>query len=186
MPILPPETDIYPYDLLDAPCANGDDASHWWALYTRSRREKDVMRRLLGMEIPFYAPMIKRKSRSSKGRLRESYVPLFSGYVFLFGTVFDREQALKTNCVSRVLPVTSPEDLARDLKQIQLLVETDAPLSPEARLEAGSMVRVRSGPMLGIEGVVVQRRGQDRLLVAVEFLQQGASVLLEDFLVEPI
>ena len=30
------------------------------------------------------------------------------------------------------------------------------------------------------------RRGRDWLVVAVEFLQQGASVLLEDFQVEPL
>ena len=37
-----------------------------------------------------------------------------------------------------------------------------------------------------MEGVVIKRRGQDQLLVAVKFLQQGASVAIEDFLVEPM
>ena len=37
-----------------------------------------------------------------------------------------------------------------------------------------------------LEGIVVKRRGKDWLVVAVRFLQQGASVLLEDFQVEPL
>ena len=40
--------------------------------------------------------------------------------------------------------------------------------------------------LLDIEGVIVSRRGSDRLVVAVDFLQQGVSILIEDFQVEPI
>jgi transcriptional antiterminator RfaH len=66
------------------------------------------------------------------------------------------------------------------------LIALDAPLTLEARIEPGRRVRVRSGPMTGLEGLVVKRRGKDWLVVAVEFLGQGASVLLEDFQVEPL
>jgi hypothetical protein len=47
-------------------------------------------------------------------------------------------------------------------------------------------VRIRTGPLAGMEGVVVKRRGGDRLLVVVKFLQQGASIQIEDFQVEPL
>ncbi len=73
-----------------------------------------------------------------------------------------------------------------DLQQIRRLIELDAPLTIEARIEPGRRVRVRSGSMAGLEGTVTKRRGKDWLVVAVEFLQQGASVLLEDFQVEPL
>lgn len=76
--------------------------------------------------------------------------------------------------------------LVHDLKQIRRMIASDAPLTPEARIEVGRRVRVRSGSMLGLEGTVVRRRGKDWLLVVVEFLQQGVSVLLEDFQVEAI
>jgi transcriptional antiterminator RfaH len=56
----------------------------------------------------------------------------------------------------------------------------DQPLTAEARLEAGQPVRVRSGPLLGLEGMVVKRRNEQRLVVAVRFLNQGASIELED------
>ena len=97
-----------------------------------------------------------------------------------------RHQALSTNCISRTLEVPDSDRLVHDLRQIRRLIELDAPLTIEARIEPGRRVRVRSGSMAGLEGTVIKRRGKDWLVVAVEFLQQGASVLLEDFQVEPL
>jgi transcription antitermination factor NusG len=185
MPILPREVDIFPPDLLDRPSAV-ELGCHWWALYTLSRREKELMRRLRAAEIPFYAPLVKQRSRSPAGRLRTAYVPLFPGYVFVCGDDEQRRRALATNCVSRSLPVANARQLEHDLRQVRQLIDSDAPLTPEARLEPGMRVRVRIGPLAGLEGMVVRRHGQQRLLIAVEFLQQGASVQLEDIAVERI
>lgn len=185
MPILPREPDIYPAELLDAdPSETGDGA--WWAMYTMARREKELMRRLRAAQIPFYAPLVPKRSRSPGGRVRESYVPLFASYVFVWGNQQDRQQALTTNCISRCLQVPNATQLVHDLRQIRQLVELDAPLTVEARIEPGRRVRVRSGSMAGLEGTVAKRRGKDWLVVAVEFLGQGASVMLEDFQVEPL
>jgi transcription antitermination factor NusG len=185
MPILPREPDVYPPELLALEAAAAP-ARQWWAMYTLARREKELMRRLRSLEVPYYAPLVHKRTRSPGGRVRESYVPLFPSYVFVCGGEPQRYQALATNCVSRCLAVPDPAQLAGDLRQIQRLIELDAPLTVEARIEPGRRVRVRSGPMAGLEGTVLKRRGRDWLVVAVEFLQQGASVLLEDFQVEPV
>ena len=182
MPILPREPDIYPADLLSA----GADGRAWWAMYTLARREKELMRRLRAMEIAFYSPLVHKRTRSPGGRVRESHVPLFASYVFVCGTEAHRQQALASGCISRSLPVADAAQLVHDLAQIRRLIETDAPLTVEARIAPGRRVRVRTGPMAGLEGVVIKRRGRDWLVVAVEFLGQGASVLLEDFQVEPL
>jgi transcription antitermination factor NusG len=185
MPILPHEPDIWPESLFQQE-AVVQGTGTWWALYTLPRREKDLMRRLLRMEVPFYSPMVKRRSHSPSGRARTSYVPLFPGYVFLFGSEEQRYKSLTTNCVSRCLEVSDGRQLAADLEQIHKLIVADAPLTPEARIEAGMRIRVRSGPFAGLEGMVIKRRGMQRLLVVVHFLQQGASVQLEDYQVERI
>jgi transcription antitermination factor NusG len=186
MPILPGEPDIYPAQLLEHVLdASGSDAQ-WWAMYTLARREKELMRRLRALEIPFYSPLVHKRARSPGGRIRESYVPLFASYVFVHGNQQQRHQALSTNCISRTLIVSDAGRLVHDLQQIRRLIELDAPLTVEARIEPGRRVRVRSGSMAGLEGTVTKRRGKDWLVVAVEFLQQGASVLLEDFQVEPL
>lgn len=185
MPILPQEPDIYPESLFSID-ARADDLHKWWALYTLPRREKDLMRRLRRMAVPFYGPMIKRRNRSTGGRIRTSHVPLFPGYVFVHGVEEQRYQILTTNCVSRCLEVPDWEELVHDLRQIRQLIVSDAPLTPEALIESGMRVRIRSGPLMGLEGTVIRRRGAQRLLVVVHFLQQGASVELEDYQVERI
>ena len=111
---------------------------------------------------------------------------MFAGYVFLYGGGEARYRAMTTNCVSRWLPVPDGQELTRDLCQVRRLVDSGAPLTPEARLEAGSRVRVRCGPLAGLEGRILKRSGEVRLLVAVNFLKQGASLLLEDHQVEPL
>lgn len=186
MPILPSEPDLFPLDLLSQPIAENPSDVKWWAFYTMARREKELIRRLRGMEIPFYAPMVSKRTRSPGGRTRESFLPLFTSYVFGRGTNEERQRALTTNCISRCLEVPDVQQLVHDLRQIHRLIALDAPLTIEARIEPGRRVCVRSGPMAGLEGRVVQRRGKDWLVVAVEFLGQGASVLLEDFQVEPL
>ena len=186
MPILARESDIFPEQLLDPPIGETVAAAPWWALYTLPRREKELMRRLRALELPFYGPVIEQRKRSPRGRIRKSYVPLFSSYVFLRGGEPERYRAMTTNCVSRCLPVSDGERLADDLRQIRRLILADVPLTPESRIQAGAQVRVRSGPLAGVEGVVVRRQNKERLLVAVRFLQQGASLLLEDFQVEAI
>jgi transcription antitermination factor NusG len=177
MPILPKERDVFPEDLLTGSEAAG---TSWFVFYTLARREKDLMRKLAAAGIPFYAPMIRRRLRSPGGRTRTSFVPLFPGYVFSSGDDELRRAALATNTIARWIPVGDPRMLVVDLRAIKRLVDSEQPLSPEARLEPGQPVRVRSGPLAGMEGTVIRRRGAERLLVAVRFLNQGASIELED------
>jgi transcriptional antiterminator RfaH len=186
MPILAREADEYPEGLLDRPDLGRERDVQWWALYTRARREKETMRRLRGLGVPFYAPLVCRRTRSPSGRLQEAFVPLFSSYVFMYGDGSDRYRALTTNCVCHWRPVPDGAEATRDLRHIRQLVNSGTPLTPEARLEPGTRVRVRSGPLQGVEGTVLRRANQTRLLVAVNFLAQGASLLLEDCHLEPV
>jgi transcriptional antiterminator RfaH len=185
MPILPRQRDVFPDDLLEdssalAVCGRAVGELGWVAFYTLSRREKDLMRKLAAATIPFYAPLVKRRLRSPGGRVRMSFVPLFPGYVFSLVDDDQRRTALATNTVARWLPIGDPADFVSDLRNIKRLIASDQPLTPEALLEPGQPVRVRSGPLQGLEGTVVKRRGGERLVVAVRFLNQGASIELED------
>jgi len=191
MPILPGQPDHYPPGLLEALATKqgtgGFDLAQnavWFAFYTLSRREKDLMRRLGAAGIPFYAPLIRRRTRSQGGGTRTAHIPLFPGYVFAHVDEDQRRSALQTNTIARCIPIPESDALIQDLWSIQRLVATAAPLTPEARIGAGDRVRVRSGPLRGLEGFVIRRGGGERLLIAVRFLNQGASVELEDFDVE--
>jgi hypothetical protein len=186
MPTLAAETDLYPYDLLDREDWQNDEEHRWWALYTRSRCEKELMRRLRGLEIPHYGPTIEKRGRTPRGRIRTAFIPLFTNYVFLYGDASQRYAALTTNCVSRDLPVFDGSQLAADLRQLRQMLSSGVPVTPESRLQPGARIRVRSGPLTGHEGTVLRRRGETRLLVAVRFLQQGASVQIDECDLEPL
>ena len=184
MPILSLEPNLYPEFLLEESPWDAMER-RWWVLYTRARQEKAISRELFRFQIPFYLPLVQRTC-IHRGRRIPSYAPLFSGYVFLYGTEDERVRSVTTNRISRVLAVDDPELLVHDLRQINQLIAANAPLTIESRLSPGCRVRVRQGPFAGIEGVVVMRRGHSRLLVSINFLQRGASVEIDDFLLEPI
>ena len=85
-----------------------------------------------------------------------------------------------------MLPVPDPHRLCFELRQLRRLIAAGAPLALERQLANGMRVRVRSGSLIGVEGIVIRRRGQTRLLVAVDFLQQGASMLIDESQLEPV
>ncbi|MEZ6096148.1 MAG: transcription termination/antitermination NusG family protein [Pirellulaceae bacterium] len=186
MPILPREPDIYPDDLLQNASFLEDVNRDWWCMYTRSRREKELMRRMKAMSIAFYSPVISKRSRSPQGRIRESFVPLFPNYVFVYGTDAERYQAMTTNNVSKYSVVNEREQLVEDLQRIQIAINVGEPLTPESRLEAGNRVRVRSGPFRGYEGLVIRREGKTRLLLTVRYLEQGVSMAIDEGLLEAL
>ncbi|MEZ6135365.1 MAG: KOW motif-containing protein [Pirellulaceae bacterium] len=183
MPILKRETDLYPDDLLVSPRATN---APWWAMYTMAKHEKKLMRQLVDLQIPFYAPVIERRYRSPNGRLRKSYEPLFGNYVFVCGEEDVRYRTVCTGSVSRCIPVERREELVEDLLQIKNLIGTEAPLSPEARLEPGQRVRIRNGAFAGYEGIIVRRERDVRLQVYVRFMDKGVSVQLDDCQADPI
>ena len=193
MPILNKETSLYPNDLLDealqaltSPADEADERKDWWSVYTRSRQEKQLMRKLLKLETPFCCPTIERRYRSPAGRLRCVHEALFSNYVFIFGTAQVRYDALTTNCVAQCKKVADGLQLTDDLRQIQGLIDTGAALTLESKLTKGDRVRVRTGTFAGYEGTVLHRDNEKRLMVSVRFMQKGASILLDDCQLELI
>lgn len=182
MPLLPKDTDIYPSDLLDGEHSLDGDR-RWWTLYTRVRQEKSLSRELHTWGIPYYLPLIK-KSHLHRGRKRSSYLPLFSSYVFLFASNEERIRALSTERVAQALPAPDPADLLRDLQQIQRLIQAEVPLTLESKIQPGERVRVKTGVLAGIEGIVHSRTKSTKLVVLVNLLKQGVSLEVEDFTLE--
>jgi transcription antitermination factor NusG len=180
--VLKRESDIYPANLLET-IAPWDQ---WWVIYTLSRHEKQLMRKLRASAVRHYGPQFIKRTQSPRGRIRSTQQPLFPNYVFLTGDEHARLLALQTNCVSRIVPVVDVEQLVTDLRQLRDLIATGAPITPEEKLVPGDRVRVRSGPFKDFEGTVIQREGQRRLIIAVNFTSQGASVRLDECQLENI
>ena len=184
MPFLASETSLYPANLLDDFIANTSER-RWWAAYTLSRMEKALARQLAALDIPFYLPLIARTTRLG-GRAVKAFHPLFGGYLFVYANDSERVKTLETKRVAQLWHTPVTEQMTQDLRHVRSLIESGVPLTPESRLEPGRRVRIKSGQLMGLEGVVISRRGEDRLLLAVEFLQQGVSIQISDYQVESI
>jgi transcription antitermination factor NusG len=186
MPILKKEDDLFPENLFEDEVLLGDESKCWWCIYTMSRREKELMRRLAKLEVPHYGPVIPKRFRSPNGRLRTSWIPLFPNYIFMFGNEESRIAALTTNCISKCNKVEEREELVETLKQIKAIIDTGVPLTPEGRLEPGNLVRVKSGHFAGFEGTVIRREGKTRFQISVQYLNQGVSIEIDEGLLEVI
>lgn len=184
MPIREQEVQCFPDTLLSGDWEPQTD-HRWWVVHTKARQEKSIARDLLAQEIPYFLPQIAKTSIVG-GRKRTSHIPLFTSYVFLYGTEEQRYRSFKTNRVAQILAVEQQNQLYDDLRQVWRLIEDGTPLTPESRLQPGDRVRVCGGSLDGIEGTVIARRKKCRLLVAVRLLQQGVSVEVDDFMLEPI
>jgi transcriptional antiterminator RfaH len=184
MPLLSPEPFVFPNDLLTHPAEAGDAALTWWVLHTRPRAEKALARNLLHTQTAFFLPIYQRQWRK-RGRLFSSFLPLFSGYVFLYGDSQARLRALETNLVANCLTVSDQRQLYTDLARVYSLIASGAPLSPEERMQPGALVEIISGPFAGFEGKILQRGKRLRLTVEVQFLQQGVSVEIESWMLQP-
>jgi transcriptional antiterminator RfaH len=191
MPLLELEPFIHPEYLLDQSECLLDQSGEvevgsvrWWVLHTRPRAEKTLARRFHDRGIPYFLPLHRREWRSN-GRLLRSYLPLFAGYVFLYGDEQSRLTAFDTKLVAQVLPVEDQARLHADLRRIHQLITTGAPITPEDRLGPGDAVEVVKGPFAGLAGKVIRRGKQLRFVVDVQFLRRAVSVELESWMIQP-
>jgi transcriptional antiterminator RfaH len=174
MPILPAEPDLFPHTLLDEPA----DGRLWLVTHTKPRQEKTLARWLHAAGLPFYLPCGERVGRV-RGRAVTSHVPVFGGYLFLRLAEGERLHGPALNPVVRLLPVPDQERLTSDLRQVRHLLASGLPVAPEEQLEPGDPVVIRSGPLAGMRGTLVQVAGGCKVLVSVDFIQKGLSVAVD-------
>jgi len=161
----------------------------WYAVHTRSRHEKQVDLFLSERGVETFLPLVHTLSRR---RDRKKYVdiPLFPGYLFVFT---EKERLLfdvkYTRGVTRIIgtdidaPTPIPDKQILDIKSI---METDVQLDPFPYLKKGRMVRVKSGPLKGLEGILVERKGHYKLVIQIDLLQKGAAAEVYISDIEPI
>lgn len=178
MPILTAEPALYPEDLFGQP-RQPMNGARWWVLHTRPRQEKSLARRLFEGDTPFFLPLIPNRLRI-RGKVMQSYLPLFGGYLFLYAQPDEYAFALSTRRVARALEVADQARMWNDLHQIYRLLGSGAAIRPEDHLEPGAPVLIQNGPLAGLRGVIVKSGSGNRFVVKVDFIQRGASVLLED------
>lgn len=185
MPILPAEPDLYPSNLWEDDQVLARREKRWWCLHTKPRQEKAAARDLRARRIAYYLPQVVHEDRTPQGRKFRSVVPLFTSYLFLLADERERVEALKGNRLANVLDVVDQERLNHDLQQIHQMLSSGLAVVAEPVMPVGSRVRIKTGPLAGIEGTVIRRGKRDQFVAVVQFLGRGATVDLEDWQVEP-
>jgi len=179
MPILSAEPAIFPDNLMEAGPTDWGER-RWWVLHTKSRQEKCLARQLHEKSVPFFLPLVPRRLKI-RGKIRQSYLPLFGGYVFLLVDGEEYVAALSTRRVACALEVPDQKRLWSELTQIYRLIATGAPINAEERLVPGAPVEIQSGPLAGLRGVIVRSASGSKFIVKVDFIERGASVWIDDF-----
>ncbi len=160
----------------------------WYAIHTRSRHEKQVDLFLSERGVETLLPLVHTLSRRSD---RKKYVdiPLFPGYLFVCAEKERLYDVKFTRGVTRIIgtdidaPTPIPDKQILDIKAI---METEVQLDPFPYLKKGRMVRVKSGPLKGLEGILVERKGHYKLVIRIDLLQKGAAAEVYISDIEPI
>ncbi|MBL8765381.1 MAG: UpxY family transcription antiterminator, partial [Phycisphaerae bacterium] len=150
----------------------------WVVLHTRARQEKVVAEMLGAAGVTHYLPLVPRVVYYDHRR-RESQVPLFPSYVFLFGDRGATVEALKTKRVAGVLAIGDQARFAREIGQIRHAIEQGGVLEVYPHLRPGHRAVVRAGPFKGIEGLVEHEAGGGRLVLQVRALGRAAALEIE-------
>ena len=154
---------------------NGNEP--WHALHTRYRHEKlvdDLLTRQ-GFEtfLPLYTVVHRWKDRTKK-----LSVPLFPNYVFVRGVGGHTLRILKTPGVCSIVGSVGRPGVLPDseIAAIRQVVDHSLPVEPHPFLTSGDWVRIQSGPLAGLEGILVRTQDRLRFLLSLEALGQSVAV----------
>jgi transcription antitermination factor NusG len=161
--------------------------SSWYALHVKPRFERFVTTQLerKGYEtlLPTYI-----SKRQWSDRVKTLSLPMFPGYLFSRFDAHSRFPIIVTPGVMAILGsgrVPTPVDEA-EIASIRHVMASGARTEPCAYIAVGELVRVESGPLEGLTGIVLRSKGSDRIVVSASLLQRSVSVEVDRYSVKPL
>jgi transcription antitermination factor NusG len=159
---------------------------HWYAVYTRSRHEKTVADQLAHKSVEHFLPLYE-TIRKWKNGPSKVHLPLFPGYLFVHISLRERLQVLQ---VPGVVQLVGSNGVALALPQADIETIRDAMTKglqahPHPYLKVGSRVRIRTGPLEGLHGILLRKKGKVRLVVSVDLIMRSISIDIDESEVEP-
>jgi transcription antitermination factor NusG len=156
----------------------------WFVAHTRPRCEKKLAQfcEQNGLSATLPCQSVAHKYR---GKTVVFQKPLFPGYVFLRIEQRDRRKVCESDFVANLLEVFDQETLARQLKDILRALDTNLEIRLAPTIGEGMRVKIKHGPLRGIEGWVEKRHGISMVLLRLDFIGQAAAVKLEATDLEP-
>ena len=160
---------------------DADSNAMWHAVWTRSKHEKVVHHQIAGRGIEVFLPLVDRRRRW-KDRWKTVSFPLFAGYCFARFRYQDQLRVATAIGVVQILGMVPNHEI----EGVRRLVTSTLPLDPHPYLKEGMEVEVVEGPLTGVRGILLRKAGRARLVVAIDIIQQAASVELDGADVRPV
>jgi transcription antitermination factor NusG len=167
--------------------AVSDLLPRWYVAQTCSRHEKRIADQLQRRGIEHFLPLYEKVSKW-KDRYARVQLPLFAGYIFLHVPLRERLRALEVSGVVRLVafgptPVPVPDN---EIEALRNGLDNHLRVEPHPFLTVGRRVRVNSGPLAGLQGILLRRKGALRFVLSLEMIQRSVIADMDIADIEPI
>ena len=163
--------------MIAAPASATATDVRWFVCHTKPRCEKKLAALLTAEGFDHYLPLVTSVKRYGKATKHFSK-PLFPGYVFAHVIVGEKSRIYQQDLLARVLPVENEKKFLRQMEDVRIIVASGLELTVRPLIKRGTRVRVNSGPLWGLEGVVDDPANPSGIVLCVDVLQQGLLVKL--------
>jgi transcription antitermination factor NusG len=164
-----------------------DCEATWHALYTRHQHEKVIASLLAHKGFEVFLPLYT-STRRWRDRTKTLSLPLIPCYVFFRGGLDRRLDLMSTPGVHSL--VRSGDEIAvipeTEIQVVRQIAESRVPAEPHPFLKCGDRVKVKAGPLEGVEGILLRKKDQFRLVLSVEALHRSISVEIDATAVAPL
>ena len=156
----------------------------WFVAHTKPRREKKLVeycqRQGFTATLPCYDSVHKYRGKTVVFRK-----PLFPSYVFLQLQSEQKGSIRQSDHVANLLEVFDQEEFQQQLSSILLALDSDLEVRLAPAIGEGMRVRIKGGPLQGLEGWVEKRYGMTTVLLRLDFINQAAAVKVDADLLTP-
>ncbi|HYL97727.1 MAG TPA: UpxY family transcription antiterminator [Blastocatellia bacterium] len=159
----------------------------WFAVHTRSRHEKSASEQLRCREVETFLPLYQSTRRWRNGD-HDVQLPLFPGYTFVRIHVKDRLHVLKVPGVVRLVGFNgTPIPLEdQEVEGLRCALASGVKAGPHPYLTVGRRVRITAGPLNGHEGILMRRKGKQRIVLSIDLIQRSILVDIESNALDPV
>lgn len=159
----------------------------WYAAYTSANHEKRVAEQLTQRRVEHFLPLYEAVHKWKDRRVRLQ-LPLFPGYVFVHLPFSERLRVLQVRGVARLVgfgdrPATLPED---EIERLRSGLSGDVKMQPHPYLCEGHKVRILRGPLAGMEGILLRKKGSLRLVLSIDLIMRSIVVDVDAADIRPI